>query len=672
MRFSIIALIVISLVGCIGSQDNSDTNQPPGDTSSDTASNAASNVGHTLAVTPLVTGVIRVNHFGWRPGDRKVAVLLGHGGETVELRRAGDNTMVTSYTASATTRDEDSSDIYATVDFTALQTPGNYYLYLPSIGLRSYEFTIGDTVYDIVGAAAMKSFYFQRCNHDKVTPYASDKLLGFTGAGSRWVDAACHLDDHALPPGPGSANHGSLDLHGGWHDAGDYQKTLWVRGMPEMLFAYEINPSVWYDKQLNIPESGNGLPDILDELAWELDFYVRMQKTDPANATNPTGDGHFMTSAKGHLATTKSPPSASDEKRVYFDNTSPANSEWSGGGVTIATATGNGVLSLAHAAMVFRAAGATAKADEYTAAASKGWSWLSTQTLSGDELRLRAAAAAAVYRMDPSIASAKTVVENFPWNTWDGTAGTSKTPGENIMSIGAWHILANPNASTTLKDAVRTGVVAALVEPAFRQTGAYGGMFGGPGNGWDWHWGSNRNQSMYGANLLLAAHFGVVGSRSVEEVVYRAQQHFHFMTGLNPLNMVYLSNMATYGGEHSSFQVYHSWFSYTGNDGENGNVDYNGKPTWVNEPLYPYYKSDKQTSKYGPAPGLVPGGPNFYYSCSYDIPYRNSPTYAYRDFSTACGWNGSKCTTCAWEINEPMAAYQGPFILLASFMMKAP
>jgi endoglucanase len=657
MRFLGIALVVMGLAGCPSNQDNIETGSPPPPSSS---------------VTPQVTGAIRINNFGWRPGDRKVAVLLGHGGETVELRRADDNTVVTTYTASATTLDEDSQDNVATVDLTALQTPGTYYLYLPSIDRRSYEFVIGNTVYNIVGAAAMKSFYFQRCNHDKVMPYASDALLGYPGSGSRWVDAACHMGDNALPPGPGSANHGVLDERGGWHDAGDYQKTLWDRGVPEMLFAYEINPSVWYDKQLNIPESGNGIPDILDELAWELDFYVRMQKTDPANATNPTGDGHFMTSAKGHLATTKSPPSASDEKRVYFDSTSPADSEWSGGGVTIATATGNAVLSLAHAAIVFRKAGATAKADEYAAAATKGWTWLSAQNLAGNELRLRAAAAAAVYRMDPSIASAKTVVENFPWNTWDGTAGTSATPADNVIAIGAWHILANSNASTTLKDAVRTGVTAALVEPAFNQAGAYGGMFGGPGNGWDWHWGSNRNQSMYGANLLLAAHFGVVGSHSVADVVNHGQQYFHYMTGLNPLNMVYLTNMATYGGEHSSFQIYHSWFSYTGNDGDHGNVDYNGKPTWVNEPLYPYYPSDNQTSKYGPAPGLVPGGPNFYYSGSYDIPNRANPAYAYRDFSVGCDWNGAKCRASGWEISEPMDSYEGAFVLLASFMMNTP
>src|SRR5262245_50567653 len=90
----------------------------------------------------------------------------------------------------------------------------------------------------------------------------------------------------ASPGGPGSPDHGLLDVHGGWHDAGDYQKTLWGRGVAQMLFAYEVNPVAWTDGQLGIPESGNGIPDLLDELRWELDFYLRMQRP----------DGHFMTS----------------------------------------------------------------------------------------------------------------------------------------------------------------------------------------------------------------------------------------------------------------------------------------------------------------------------------------------------------------------------------------
>ncbi|HEY3234833.1 MAG TPA: glycoside hydrolase family 9 protein, partial [Polyangiaceae bacterium] len=190
-----------------------------------------------------------------------------------------------------------------------------------------------------------------------------------------------------------------------------------------------------------------------------------------------------------------------------------------------------------------------------------------------------------------------------------------------------------------------------------------------PNNVWDWHWGSNRNASTYGANLLIAARFGILGSHTREEVEDQGQRYLHYMLGLNPKNMVYLTNMAAYGGEHSSFQVFHNWFSFTVGDGERGNVKYNGLPASVTEPQYPYYCDDSQTSQYGPAPGLVPGGPNLAYSGTFTIPNRKYPAYAYRDWSVACGWTGSACGSSSWEITEPANGYQGPFVLLASLLM---
>jgi hypothetical protein len=609
-----------------------------------------------------VTGDIRVDHMGWRTADSKIGVLLGYAGATVELHSAADNSLVASYTASGLTTDDDSGDMYSIVDFSAVQTAGDYYLYLPADNLRSYTFRIADDTFRIAGAVAMKSFYYQRCNHDKVAPYATDALLGVAGLGGQWLDAACHTGDSAATAGPGSADHGALDLHGGWHDAGDYQKTLWGRGVPEMLFAYEMNPGSWTDGQLDLPESSNGVPDILDELAWELDFYVRMQQS----------DGHFMTSVKGNANNTQhtSPPSTNDEVRVYFDGTSPDGNGWSGGLVTIAAATGNAVLSLAHAAIVYASPDAT-RAATYRAAALSGWSYLAAQTLTDTgELRLRAAAAAAVYRMDPTVTSAQNVVEGFAWGTWDGQIGGAATPGEGVIAAGAWHILANSAADSTLQATVKDAVSSVIVDGAFSQSGAYGGMFGGAGNGWDYSWGSNRAQSEYGANLMMAAHFGVLSSHTNAEVVARAEAHLHYILGLNPLDMVYLTNMAAYGGEHSSFQLYHGWFSYTDNDGDHGNATYNGEPSSVDDPLYPYFPADSQRSTYGPAPGLLVGGPNYYYDASYTLPAnRNFPAYAYRDFSVGCDWDGAQCLAQSWELTEPDDGYQGPFILLASFFM---
>src|SRR5207244_424607 len=114
-----------------------------------------------------VSADLRTDHVGYRTGDVKRPALLGHAGASVEVRRAADGTAAATVTAGATAQDEDSGDALAIVDFTSVTAAGDYYLYLPSEQVRSYTFTIADDVYDIVGAVAMKSFYYQRCNHDK-------------------------------------------------------------------------------------------------------------------------------------------------------------------------------------------------------------------------------------------------------------------------------------------------------------------------------------------------------------------------------------------------------------------------------------------------------------------------------------------------------------------------
>jgi hypothetical protein len=662
-RFSCV-LLVGALCGCapnLGEDTGSDQGQSPLSGGED---GGASSDGGTPVLLGSVSGVLRVDNFGWRTGDTKMAVLLGNAGVSVQLIALFTGDVVGTYTASSTVQtDTPSGDSYATVDFSAFTSSGDYYLYVPTMNIRSYPFRIADDVYDIVGAALVKAYYFQRCNHDKALPYANDSLLSYAGIGGQWVDAACHAGDGAATAGPGSANDGTLDLHGGWHDAGDFQKTLWARGVPQMLFAYEMNPTIWKDGQLNIPESGNGIPDILDEVKWELDLYVRMQRP----------DGHFLTSIKGNNGTVNSPPSQANETRVYFDGTSPQNNGWSGGGVTTAEATGNAVLSLAHAAIVFRAVDQTSIGDGYAAAATSGWTWLNGQTLTGTEDVLKAAAASAVYRMDSTQTTAQAFADAFAWDTWNGKIGAGATAGESIISTGAWHYLLNPAGSATVKTKVRTGVQGALVDPAFTVDGAYGNMEGQKGNGWEYSWGSNSTNAYYGANLYMAARQGIVGSHTVAEVLSLAQKHVHYLLGLNPLNMVYMTNVAAYGGEHSSFHIFHSWFSFTGGDGDHGNTTYNGKPASLDEPLYPYYPDDKELSTFGPAPGFVPGGPNAFYDATYVIPnfaLNNSyPAYAYRDFSVGCAWNGSICTAASWELTEPDVGYQGPTVMMMSFAM---
>ncbi|MFO1349670.1 MAG: hypothetical protein U1F68_02850 [Gammaproteobacteria bacterium] len=141
---------------------------------------------------------------------------------------------------------------------------------------------------------------------------------------------------------------------------------------------------------------------------------------------------------------------------------------------------------------------------------------------------------------------------------------------------------------------------------------------------------------------------------------------------MNALKMLYLSNTAALGGEHSSFQFYHAWFGDSLNNYSRSR--YVGKPTGIIEPDYPYFKgtdnhgvSDNKTSLLGPAPGFVPGGPNKDYGGDASPPL-GSVFYNrfYRDWNDQVQW-----TAMTWEITENSIGYQGPYVALGAYFMAA-
>src|SRR5262249_3815172 len=135
--------------------------------------------------------------------------------------------------------------------------------------VRSDVFTISDTVYRDVLAQAMRMLYYQRDGFAKDAQHA----------GAPYVDAAAHIDKcYLYSDGSKTPNR---DLHGGWWDAGDFNKyTSWgAEDVIELLRAYEDTPTAFRD-DYNIPESGNGVSDVLDEVKWELDWLTRMQSAD--------------------------------------------------------------------------------------------------------------------------------------------------------------------------------------------------------------------------------------------------------------------------------------------------------------------------------------------------------------------------------------------------------
>lgn len=150
-------------------------------------------------------------------------------------------------------------------DFSGFQLPGEYYIEVDGVGVSDLFF-IRDSVYLEVYQKALKGFYFQRCGMNLVGPYATP-----------YFRSQCHLADGFYHASTGQS--GFRLATGGWHDAGDYGKYTVNAGISvgTLLLAYEEFPGRFSGDDLNIPESGNGVPDILDELRYQLGWLLKMQ-----------------------------------------------------------------------------------------------------------------------------------------------------------------------------------------------------------------------------------------------------------------------------------------------------------------------------------------------------------------------------------------------------------
>jgi len=145
-----------------------------------------------------------------------------------------------------------------------VRAPGRYVIRDIDRRVESFEFEISPTVYTPVLKTAFKTMYLQRAGYEKRAPFAP---RGF-------ADRASHV-------GRGQDSQARLFNRTQDGSTGDYNKyTSWTANyVMTLLGAYLENPRVWTD-DFGIPESGNGIPDVLDEVKWGLDWLERMQNQD--------------------------------------------------------------------------------------------------------------------------------------------------------------------------------------------------------------------------------------------------------------------------------------------------------------------------------------------------------------------------------------------------------
>ncbi|MBD5487450.1 MAG: glycoside hydrolase [Lachnospiraceae bacterium] len=219
------------------------------------------------------------NQVGYLPLGRKTAVLTS--GKHFRVMKAepgqDDGQVVMEGDARDASVDAASGDHVHVADFSRITQEGTYYVQNES-GERSHCFRIGQDVYRAIQKDMTKALYYQRCGCGLQEEYAGV-----------YKHPVCHAHkavlwtDHSV----------EREVSGGWHDAGDYGRYISPAAVAvgHLLYAYLLFPDSFKDS-LNIPESGNGVPDVLNECRYELEWMLKMQDEEGGAYHKLTSERH--------------------------------------------------------------------------------------------------------------------------------------------------------------------------------------------------------------------------------------------------------------------------------------------------------------------------------------------------------------------------------------------
>jgi len=600
-------------------------------------------------VTPrgiLALDNIVVDQFGYRPNMAKHAVIrdpqIGPDSEDpdyipgtqLELIDAATNGVV--LTGAPTEFDDlstnaQSGDRTWSFDFTSVTTPGTYYIYDPENGTRSDLFDIRSDVYAPVLRAAFRTFLYQRSGFEKTAALA----------GENYADLASHTgplqDSGARAYNRQRQSRTERDLSGGWYDAGDFHKySNWTADyIIGLLEAYQANPSAWSD-DWDMPDSGNGIADILDEVRWGVEHLQRMQETAGEVSNNDIGGVLSVLHSDDAL----SPASANTGNSFY------------GPATTSASLTSAGAF--AYAATIFKDLpdqGFQDLAESLEAAAISAYDWAeanpnvlfnntdngvgngNSEVGSPYDLEAKKRLAAIYlfgqtgntdYRdfIDSDYARSNLIMVNWasPYTVEEPSALLYYAALPGATDSVTSHI---QSRFAEITDTADNGRPAIASDPyrAYLQ---------------EYTWGSNKQKSRKGHMFNQLVIYDI-GPRSNRENLDDAAGYLHYIHGVNPLGKAYLSNMSGLGAGRSVDEFYHRWFA-DGSDWDNVNTSF------------------------GPPPGFLVGGPNEYYSGN--LPGTDGPAMtAY--IETNAYLDGEQ----SWELTENSNGYQIEYLKLLSMFV---
>lgn len=243
-----------------------------------------------LALGASAQSPIKVNQIGYQTNEQKIAVIEPSvKAKSFSLKDAKGRT-VWSGKAISTIKSPFNEKVREIVDFSKVSQPGRYTLVA---GKNRQKVTISESPYFEVSKAALKAFYLQRTGVEIEKEYAGE-----------YSRPAAHLDNkvmvHPSAASPERPAGTIISSPYGWYDAGDYNKYIvnsaFTIGI--MLQSYQVNKDYFDRLNVNIPESGNKVPDLLDEIMFNLKWMLTMQ--DPYDGgvyhklTTPNFEGFIM------------------------------------------------------------------------------------------------------------------------------------------------------------------------------------------------------------------------------------------------------------------------------------------------------------------------------------------------------------------------------------------
>jgi len=256
-----------------------------------------------------------VNQLGYLPQGTKVAIIESDDSAPLgwQVIDGGGHVLANGKTQVGNL-DKDSGDKVHWADFSGVTQPGKGYRLVVD-GEASYAFSIDARVYKPLKDAALAYFYHNRSGTPIEIPWAGQW---------QWTHGPGHLSDVDV----GCINDCGyrLNVLGGWYDAGDHGKYVVNGGISvwTLLDFYERaqylggNVAALGDGSQNIPESKNGVPDLLDEARWEMEFLLKMQV--PPGHDN-SGMVHHKIHDSSWTTLGRVPPETSKDRYLHAPST---------------------------------------------------------------------------------------------------------------------------------------------------------------------------------------------------------------------------------------------------------------------------------------------------------------------------------------------------------------